>query len=248
MKKILSVLCVLAFIASFACIGASADDAVSFNLVAAEVTEGVDTFTVDVVAHLPEGGDVTQVGLLLTVPEGIKLDSFKKVYTDEGMYTCSETTDTNPYMILWVAGTASLPVGDTVLCTLTFKADAALAAGAEFALDLEFEPDNMPATVAGDAVTATCGDCTVVVAAATEAPVSTEASEAPVSTEASEAPVSTEASEATEAPATDAPVTEPTDTTGAPATGDNTTMMFAVVALMVVALGAAVVVKKVNVK
>ena len=230
MKKILSVLCVLAFIASFACIGASADDAVSFNLVAAEVTEGVDTFTVDVVAHLPEGGDVTQVGLLLTVPEGIKLDSFKKVYTDEGMYTCSETTDTNPYMILWVAGTASLPVGDTVLCTLTFKADAALAAGAEFALDLEFEPDNMPATVAGDAVTATCGDCTVVVAAATEAPVSTEASEA------------------TEAPATDAPVTEPTDTTGAPATGDNTTMMFAVVALMVVALGAAVVVKKVNVK
>ncbi len=243
MKKILSVLCVLAFIASFACIGASADDAVSFNMVAAEVKEGDTTFTVDVVAHLPEGGDVTQVGLLVTVPEGLKLDSFKKQYTDEGMYTCSETTDANPYMILWVAGTASLPVGDTTLCTLTFTAAEAFTAESAYEIVLAFEPDNMPATVAGDAVEATANGCTVVAVAETEA--TTQATEAPAS---SEAPA-TDATEAPATQATEAPVvTEPTATTGAPATGDNTTMMFAVVALMVVALGAAVVVKKVNVK
>ena len=241
MKKILSVLCVLAFIASFACISASAD---AFNMVAAEVKEGDTTFTVDVVAHLPEGGDVTQVGLLVTVPEGLTLDNFKKQYTDEGMYTCSQAYTENPYMILWVAGTASLPVGDTVLCTLTFTAAEAFTAESAYEIALAFEPQNMPATVAGEAVSADVAGCTVVAVAETEAPVvSTTA--APVVDE-SEAPAS---SEATEAPASsETEATVPTATTGAPATGDNTTMMFAVVALMVVALGAAVVVKKVNVK
>ena len=249
MKKILSVLCVLAFIASFACIGASADDvAATFSIVAANPVEGETTVTADVVATLPEGGDVTQLGLLVTIPEGMTLTACEQAVSF-GSFVTSETVDTNPYMILWVSGTKSLPAGDTAIATLTLEIAADAAVDTAWTLDLELEPDNLPASVAGDEYTAeqiAVVDATVVVEAA---PVVTE----PATTEpaATEAPVVTEAPK-TEAPATDAPAADETEAPAtsekveAPQTGEAS--VFAVVAVMVVALGAAVVVKKVNVK
>ncbi len=164
MKKFLTLFLTLAVLAgTFSFPVANADDIVNFRLVCAKIAEGDTTFTVDLVAHLPEDGDVTQVGVLVTVPEGLNLVDFERQYT-KGMFTRSVTTDANPYMILWIAGTASLPEGDTVLCTLTFEADEALAYGDSYYIDLEMDPYNPPATVAGYLVDATYYGCSVEIA------------------------------------------------------------------------------------
>jgi len=161
MKKLLTLFLTVAVLVGTLSFPVShADGIVYFSLVSSAVHEGQTTFTVDLVAHLPEGGDVTQVGVLVDVPEGLRLMSSQKVYT-KGMYSCSQTTDTNPYMIWWIAGTASLPEGDTTLCTLTFEADEAFAAGDKYDIGLEVDPDNRPATVAGNAVVAYFYGCTV---------------------------------------------------------------------------------------
>lgn len=253
MKKILSVLCVLAFVASFACIGVSADDATAtFSLVAAEVAEGETTLTVDLVANLADGAEVAQAGFLVTVPENLTLTKCEQKYMT-GSFITSQTIDTNPYMILWVVGTASLPVGETVIATLTFDLPADAAEGDVYDLTLAFEPDNGPANISSEDLVAS-GAAAIVASEikyVAEAPATEASSETPTETE-SEAP-------ATEAPATEAPAatttaapatttTEAPATTKAPAAAQTGDMMFVVAAVMVVALGAAVVVKKVNVK
>lgn len=246
MKKILSVLCVVAMIASFACIGASAaDTAATFSVVAANPVEGATEFTADVVATLPEGGDVTQLGVLVTVPEGLTLKSCEQAVSF-GSFVTSETTDTNPYMILWVSGTKSLPAGDTAIATMTFEIAGGAVVDTAYEIKVELEPDNLPASVAGDeyaaeAIALVNANVVVEAKAVETTPIATEtepATEEAPATDATEAPVASES--ATEAPATTKPQ--------APQTGDNATMMYVVVAVMVVALGAAVVAKKVNVK
>ncbi len=303
MKKILSVLCVLAFIASFACIGASAaDTAATFSIVAANPEVGATTFTADVVATLPEGGDVTQLGLLVTVPEGLKLVSCEQAVSF-GSFVTSETVESNPYMILWVSGTKSLDAGkDTAIATMTFELPADAAVDSAYELVLALEPDNLPASVAGDeyaaeaivvnGATVTVVEAPVPTTTVTEPPVSEEPIDPPASDEPApsdkpvvngavedvnaaiaaigevtldseeaiiaareayealsdedKALVDISALEAAEAAlaALKAEATKPQ----APQTGVNNNMMYVVVAVMVVALGAAVVVKKVNVK
>lgn len=160
MKKILTVfLAVLMLMGTFSFPVSQAVDVAKFYLVPSDVHVGDTTFTVDVVAHIPEGCDIVGSGLLVTVPEGLNLTNFKKKYTDEGMYTCSESLDVNPYMILWVAGTATLPVGDTVMCTLTFSTDAPIASGTAFDIGLCAEPDNKPGDFNGDVVYAEYEGC-----------------------------------------------------------------------------------------
>ncbi|MBE6708145.1 MAG: hypothetical protein E7578_02735 [Ruminococcaceae bacterium] len=164
MKKILTVfLSVLMLVGTFTFPVSYADDVVTFSLDPSDLASGYTTFTVDVIAHIPEGADVVAVGMLVTVPEGLSLESFKKVYTDEGMYTCSASLEENPYMILWVSGTASLPAGDTVMCTLTFKADTPLDSGVSYNIGFCAEPDNLPQDRNGNEVYAEYSGCEILV-------------------------------------------------------------------------------------
>ena len=257
MKKILSVLCVLAVVASFACIGVSADDvAATFSVVAANPVEGATEFTADVIATIPEGGDVTQLGLLVTVPEGLTLKACEQAVSF-GSFVTSETTDTNPYMILWVSGTKSLPAGDTAIATLTFEVPADAAVDTSWDIALELEPDNLPASVAGDEYTAeqiAVVGATVVVEAVPVITTTSETETSETETSATETePTETESATEPEASETETSATESeteTETTKAPVSNNPQTgdMAFVVVAVMVVALGAAVVVKKVSVR
>lgn len=166
MKKFLTLFLTLAVLAgTFSFPVVKADEIVSFSLVPSNIREGDTTFTVDLVAHLPEGGDVTQVGVFVDVPEGLSLVDFEKQYTGgKSTYICSQTYDVNPFWILWVLGIASLPEGDTVMCTLTFEADEPFTYDDSYYIGLKVDPDNPPATVAGYEVEAYCFSCTAEVA------------------------------------------------------------------------------------
>ncbi len=277
MKKILSLICVFAFIASFVCTGISAEDIVSFSMIADEIPEDADAFTADIVVHLPEGVNVTQFCLLVDVPAGLTLESFSEVYNDNGMFTCSETYFSSPYMIFWVSGTESLPAGDTILCTLTFKINATNVSDTEYVIGLELDPDNKPASVNGDVVEATANGCTVIDVVATEATTTTaEPTQTTVTTPRStyitnipgvtvtwcdvievtnengdvvtddDGNTVTETVIVTEM-VTDAPADTNTDVTqsiNSPNTGDA---VFTALCAMVVALGCAIIVRKVNI-
>ena len=249
MKKILSVLCVLAFVASFACIGVSADATPSFALVAEPITEGATTVTVKLQGTLPEGTEVAQAGFTVEYDEALTLTEAKNVYAG-AMFIGGQTTDVKPYPVLWILGTSSLPVGTSDMVEFTFALPEGAAAGDTYEVTLTIDTENAPANINGDV---TYADAPVanaaleVVAETTVAETTTEATEteteAPVASESeSKAPVASE-SEAPAATTTEAPAT-----TKAPSAAQTGDMMFVVVAVMVVALGADVVVKKVNVK
>ena len=161
MKKIIFLICVFAFVVSL-CAGVSAEDVVSFSIVSEKTIDESGKFTADIIAHLPEDVNVTQFGLLVDVPAGVMLESFDAVYTENGMYTCSETYFNSPYMIFWVSGTDSLPAGDTVLCTLSFKIIGDNTSDTEYVIGLEFDPEGKPADVDGNTVEAVVNGCTVI--------------------------------------------------------------------------------------
>ena len=273
MKKILSVLCALAFIASFACLGVSADaPAVSFALEAAPVLEGDTTLNVNLVVTLPEGATGYELGLFgldMSYDSSVLTLAEEPSWEVKGTTQNSEDVSVNPYMHLWVSikPAEQYKAGSTVAATMIFNLAQPAVAGTEYKIDLAVNAENGVASMASKdgqykevVYTAEQIACTGAVAVATvptvetttAAPVVTEpevsevvTTVAPAGSE-SEAPVvsSDAKSEAPAASESEAPAsTKAPDK--ATQTGD---MMFVVVAVMVVALGAAVVVKKVSVR
>lgn len=268
MKKILSVLCALAFIASFACLGVSADaPAVSFALEAAPVNEGDTTLNVNLVVTLPEGATGYEIGLFgldMNYDNTVMTLAEEPVWEVKGTTTNSETVDVLPYMHLWVSikPAEQFKAGSTVAATMIFNLAQPAVAGTEYKVDLAVNADNgvasmaskdgqykeVPYTAEQIAVTGATVVATVptveTTTAAPEVPSEVVTTE-PVESNDTEAPVvSSDTVSESEAPAS-----SETESTKAPdkatQTGD---MMFVVVAVMVVALGAAVVVKKVSVR
>lgn len=248
MKKILSVLCAVVMIASLACLSAFADDAkATITLSAQPVEVGATQLAVDINYDIADG--ITVVGATFNFEYnadvmGVNADltGAKTNKPAGGFYTWSQYATENPYMLVWanlegVEGAGSFG-------TLYFDLKEAAVEGAEYTVTLvidavvDVNDVDMTADTVGENASA------VAAAATTAAPETTVAP-------------ATDA-ETTVAPATDAKTdakTEAATTTVAPATTkapDKATqtgdMMFVVVAVMVVALGAAVVVKKVNVK
>lgn len=257
MKKIISVLCVLAMMASFACIGASAADVpVTFSVVADDVKPGDTEINAMLVVTLPEGATGYELGafkldvaydaskMALTLNEDDELD-----WQVKGTTMTSPTPDTNPYTVIWADTNARFKsAGANNAVALKFTLAKAAEVGDTFEINVTVNEalslaskDGTYQEVAYDAAAIPVVNfaSTVVAPATTTAAATTVADTTVADT--------TVADETTAAPAD--------DTTAAPATTkapDKATqtgdMMFVVVAVMVVALGAAVVVKKVNVK
>ena len=245
MKKILSLLCAVIMVASLACLSAfAADPAVTVSAVAHEVAIGDNKLAVDIVMNVP--ADVEINGFKYAV----SYDAEKMALAEEpefeikGNGVTSQTIDVNPYALVWagIGKQAIKGTGEDILVlTLNFELKAAAVEGAKYDVTIAAEEikDSNGASIQDSAV---IENANVVV----EAPVVT--AEAPATSDdapatSAEAPVATE----TEAPA--ATTTAAPATTKAPDKASQTgDMMFVVVAVMVVALGAAVVVKKVNVK
>ncbi len=260
MKKIISVLCALAMMASFACIGASAADAaVSFDLVAAPVLEGDTTLSVDLVVTLPEnatGYELGAFGLDMNYDNTVMELAEEPSWEVKGNGLNSENVTDLPYLFLWVTikTNEQFKAGSTVACKMTFNLKEAAVAGTEYKIDLTANAENPIASMASKdgaytevAYTAeqlSINGCSVVATVpTTEAPVTT--TEAPAPVETTEADEPKDEAEATTAETTVAETTTAKAPAKAPQTGD---MMFVVAVVMVAVLGAAVVVKKVNVK
>ncbi len=254
MKKILSLLCAVLMIASLACFSAFADDAAAVTVaaVAHDVTVGDTQLVVDFVLNVPT--DVTLQGFAVNFQYDKEVMTLVEAsdYNIKGQGIYGQNYTDMPYNLVWAGIDRDAIKGsgeDLVILSLTFDLAAPATEGAEYTVniactDLKDSNDN---SLEGSAV---IKNASAVAAVATTAPVTTEpaptetATEAPA-TSATEAPATTKA--ATEAPATT--TTEAPATTKAPDKASQTgDMMFVVVAVMVVALGAAVVVKKVNVK
>ncbi len=248
MKKIISVLCVVAMLATLACVGVAADgEKFVITATAGTVNPGDDTLVVEVKGILNEG---TLAGYTFDVSydsSAMVLTGAEKGEANGGMYQNSKNVDENPYRIIWV-GIDEVPTGkEFPIATLTFKLAAPAEVGSTYTVNFAFDPDNAPIDIDDQPVEAFLTEAVVVEVAepATDAPATdAPATDAPkTDAPATDAP-KTDAP-ATEAPATDAPATTANNNNGTPQTGD---MMLVVAILMVVALGAAVVVKKVNAK
>ena len=266
MKKILSVLCVVAMIASFACFSVSADEtapAASFAIVIDPVAEGATELTANLMVTLPEGAtgyEIGAYGLDMSYDASVMTLAEEPSWEVKGTTVNSENVTDLPYMFLWVSVKTGeqYKAGTTLAATMKFTLAAPAAIGSEYKIDLAINEENGVASMASKDGTyvetkytaeqvAVAGATYVVEAApvitTTEAPETSEVT----TTEAPKADDTTKADETTKAPETT--TTKAPETTKAPdkatQTGD---MAFVVVAVMVVALGAAVVVKKVSVR
>ena len=250
MKKIVSLLCAVLMIASIACLSAfAADPVVTVAAVPHDVNVGDTELVVDYVVTAPEGTVVAGMEVLFKYDSSVMVLAKRTKTIGYGIF--SQNITDNPFKLAWGGVDAEDQIAGTgegyVMTTLTFTLAAPATEGTEYKVDLElialsdlYSADLLPNAVVKNG--------SVVAAVPTPAPVITEP--APTET-ATEAP----ATSATEAPATSATEAPATTTTEAPATtkapdkaSQTGDMMFVVVAVMVVALGAAVVVKKVNVK
>ena len=260
MKKILSVLCVVAMIASFACFSVSADETapvVAIALEIAPVAEGDTTLTANLMVTLPEnatGFELGAFGLEMSYDaEVMALTEDVLTWEAKGTTMESESYDANPYSILWVSVNPKqqYKAGTQLAATMTFDLKAPAAIGSEYTIALVADETNGVASMASADGTYAEIKYTAEQYSVTGATYAVAAPEVITTTEppvvssevsSSEAP---KADETTKAPET----TTTTATTKAPdkatQTGD---MAFVVVAVMVVALGAAVVVKKVSVR
>lgn len=256
MKKIISVLCVLAMMASFACIGASAADVpVTFSVVADDVKPGDTEINAMLVVTLPEGATGYELGafklevaydaskMALTLNEDDELD-----WQVKGTTMTSPSPDVNPYTIIWADTNARFKsAGANDAVALKFTLAKAAEIGDTFEINVTINEALSLASKDGTYVEVAYDAAAIPVvnfASTVAAPATTTAA---ATTVADTTVADTTAADTTAAPAD--------DTTAAPATTkapDKATqtgdMMFVVVAVMVVALGAAVVVKKVNVK
>lgn len=246
MKKFLSAILVVLMVASVASVAAFAADGAAIHVADVEVELGTTEVVVPInVENMPEGG-ITSAKIFVSYDEKLTVVD---TILDTVQFTNNATwspKDATPLTWLYIHGTAA-QTNDGMLCAVKFALPADAAVGDTYAVSVELSAEDIfdmdEKEVAFEAIN---GSITVVepttASETTEAP-DTEApdTEAPDDTKADDTKADDTKADDTKAPAaTDKPADNK-----APATGD---MVFVVLAVMVVALGAAIVVKKVNVK
>ena len=245
MKKFLSAILVVLMVASVASVAAFAADGAAIHVADVEVELGTTEVVVPInVENMPEGG-ITSARIFvsydekLTAVEGI-LD--KEQFTNNATWSPMDQT---PLTWLYIHGTAA-QTNDGMLCAVKFALPADAAVGDTYAVSVELSAEDIfdmdEKEVAFEAIN---GSITVVEPTTAEDTTVADDTKAD-DTKADDTKADDTKADDTKADDTKAPATtdKPADNK-APATGD---MVFVVLAVMVVALGAAIVVKKVNVK
>lgn len=241
MKKLVTALLAVMMIASLASLAAFADGETAFHVMDATVEEGATEVTVTVnVENTPAAG-ITGAKWFIDYDEALTLKAAAKgTFTAEGQFGTSQNLTDKPYSFLWALGTDAVKE-DGSLCTVTFTLPEGAKAGDTYKVSVTYSADDTLDMNLDSYKDITMIDGTITVV---EKSVPTETTEAPVPTETTEAPAPVDDDTTTAEPKTD-DTTKKADDNKAPATGD---MIAVVAAVMVVALGAAIVVKKVNVK
>ena len=236
MKKLVTALLAVMMIASLASLAAFADGATAFHVMDTTVEEGATEVTVTVnIENTPAAG-ITGAKWFINYDEALTLKKAEKgTFTAEGQFGTSQNLTDKPYSFLWALGTDVVKV-DGSLCTVTFALPEGAKAGDTYSVSVTYsEADTLDMNLESyKGFTMINGTISVV---EKSVPSDTTAKAEPTDTTAKAEPTDTTKK------ADD--TTKKADDNKSAATGD---MIAVVAAVMVVALGAAIVVKKVNVK
>ena len=242
MKKLVTALLAVMMIASLASLAAFADGATAFHVMDTTVEEGATEVTVTVnVENTPAAG-ITGAKWFINYDEALTLKKAEKgTFTAEGQFGTSQNLTDKPYSFLWALGTDAVKV-DGSLCTVTFTLPEGAKAGDTYSVSVTYSEDdtldmNLESYKGFTMINGTISvvEKSVPSDTTTEAPKPDDTTKMPDDT--------TKMPDDTTKKADD--TTKKADDNKSAATGD---MIAVVAAVMVVALGAAIVVKKVNVK
>ena len=239
MKKLVTALLAVMMIASLASLAAFADGATAFHVMDTTVEEGATEVTVTVnVENTPAAG-ITGAKWFINYDEALTLKKAEKgTFTAEGQFGTSQNLTDKPYTFLWALGTDAVKV-DGSLCTVTFTLPEGAKAGDTYSVSVTYsEDDTLDMNLESYKGFTMINGTISVVEKSVPSDTTTEAPKDDPTTEAPKDDPTTEAPKADD-------TTKKADDNKSAATGD---MIAVVAAVMVVALGAAIVVKKVNVK
>lgn len=231
MKKLVTALLAVMMIASLASLAAFADgEKTAFHVMDTTVEEGATEVTVTVnIENTPAAG-ITGAKWFINYDEALTLKKAEKgTFTAEGQFGTSQNLTDKPYSFLWALGTDVVKV-DGSLCTVTFALPEGAKAGDTYSVSVTYsEDDTLDMNLESYKGFTMINGTISVVEKSVPSDTTTEAPKDDPTTE---------------APKVD-DTTKKADDNKSAATGD---MIAVVAAVMVVALGAAIVVKKVNVK
>ena len=237
MKKLVTALLAVMMIASLASLAAFADGATAFHVMDTTVEEGATEVTVTVnVENTPAAG-ITGAKWFINYDEALTLKKAEKgTFTAEGQFGTSQYLTDKPYSFLWALGIDAVKV-DGSLCTVTFTLPEGAKAGDTYSVSVTYsEDDTLDMNLESYKGFTMINGTISVVEKSVPSDTATEAPKDDPTTEAPKADDTTKKADDT---------TKKADDNKSAATGD---MIAVVAAVMVVALGAAIVVKKVNVK
>ena len=242
MKKLVTALLAVMMIASLASLAAFADGATAFHVMDTTVEEGATEVTVTVnVENTPAAG-ITGAKWFINYDEALTLKKAEKgTFTAEGQFGTSQKLTDKPYSFLWALGIDAVKV-DGSLCTVTFTLPEGAKAGDTYKVSVTYSADDTLDMNLESYKDITMIDGTISVVAKAEP--SDTTTEAPKPDDTTKMPDDTTKMPDDTTKKADDTTKMPDDNKSA-ATGD---MIAVVAAVMVVALGAAIVVKKVNVK
>ena len=238
MKKLVTALLAVMMIASLASLAAFADgEKTAFHVMDTTVEEGATEVTVTVnIENTPAAG-ITGAKWFINYDEALTLKKAEKgTFTAEGQFGTSQNLTDKPYSFLWALGTDAVKV-DGSLCTVTFTLPEGAKAGDTYSVSVTYsEDDTLDMNLESYKGFTMINGTISVVEKSVPSDTTTEAPKDDPTTEAPKADDTTKKADDT---------TKKADDNESAATGD---MIAVVAAVMVVALGAAIVVKKVNVK
>ena len=233
MKKLVTALLAVMMIASLASLAAFADGATAFHVMDTTVEEGATEVTVTVnVENTPAAG-ITGAKWFINYDEALTLKKAEKgTFTAEGQFGTSQNLTDKPYSFLWALGTDAVKV-DGSLCTVTFTLPEGAKAGDTYSVSVTYsEDDTLDMNLESYKGFTMINGTISVVEKSVPSDTTTEAPKDDPTTEAPKADDTTKKADDT---------TKKADDNKSAATGD---MIAVVAAVMVVALGAAIVVKK----
>ena len=242
MKKLVTALLAVMMIASLASLAAFADGETAFHVMDTTVEEGATEVTVTVnIENTPAAG-ITGAKWFINYDEALTLKKAEKgTFTAEGQFGTSQNLTDKPYSFLWALGTDAVKV-DGSLCTVTFTLPEGAKAGDTYSVSVTYsEDDTLDMNLESYRGFTMINGTISVVAKAEPSDTTTETPKPDDTTK--KADDTTKKADDTTKKADD--TTKKADDNKSAATGD---MIAVVAAVMVVALGAAIVVKKVNVK
>ena len=238
MKKLVTALLAVMMIASLASLAAFADgEKTAFHVMDTTVEEGATEVTVTVnIENTPAAG-ITGAKWFINYDEALTLKKAEKgTFTAEGQFGTSQNLTDKPYSFLWALGTAAV-TEDGSLCTVTFTLPEGAKVGDTYSVSVTYsEDDTLDMNLESYKGFTMINGTISVVEKSVPSDTTTEAPKDDPTTEAPKADDTTKKADDT---------TKKADDNKSAATGD---MIAVVAAVMVVALGAAIVVKKVNVK